>query len=155
MVSSPSAKRCSASGEKTGSSSPSAGARSAAWSSAGETRNSLDRAVDLLIPVRKRREHGLELRGGDVDPLLEQVPEERPVPLGVSFARDLVEIRDEGAWHLCVGSATEEGQKCADTLDGAVSGKARPEPVAPPPRWAVPCREGPASSRSPRRSSSS
>src|SRR4029453_9695270 len=130
MVSSPSAKRCSASGEKTGSSSPSAGARSAAWSSAGETRNSLDRAVDLLIPVRKRREHGLELRGGDVDPLLEQVPEERGIPLDVGLARDLVEIRD--GVRPRVGPATEVGQERADPLDGAVPRKAGLQALAPP-----------------------
>ena len=106
-------------------------ARSPPRRQASKLRNRRDRAVDLLVAVREREEHGLELRGGDVDALREQVAEERRVALGVAALLHVVEVAERA------GVGHEERQHRADPLRR--------------------CRtsESPASSRAPRRSSSS
>ena len=53
-------------------------------------RNGLHRPVDLLVAVRERDEHRLELRRGDVDAALDEPAEERVV--GVPAARKSVSI---------------------------------------------------------------
>src|SRR5437764_10582681 len=107
MVSRPSLHLPSASVEKTGSrsgfgrnaasQSGLSRAASAAITSqssvAEELANRLDRPVDLVVAVRERDEHRLELRRGDVDAALEQAPEERGVPIRVAFGR-LLKVLD-------------------------------------------------------------
>src|SRR5437588_6327439 len=95
----PSAKRSSVSVEKTGMRSWSAGERSAATQSAlsrpasraivahrsaVEVCNRLDRQVDLVVSVCKREEHRFELARRDIDATVEQMTEERCVPVGVA-----------------------------------------------------------------------
>src|SRR4051795_1158025 len=107
MVSSPRASGSSASGEKTASSSRSAGGRnasdhrrlspaappasspptSATGADGEEGCNGLHRAIDVGVGMGGGDEHGLELGRGDVDPGVEQVPEERAVPLGIGPLR--------------------------------------------------------------------
>src|SRR5215471_16046030 len=100
MVSSPSRHLSEASAENTGSRPRSAYGRSAASQSVlsraassaitsqssvtEELANYLHRSVDLLVAVRERDEHRLELGRCDVDPALEQAAEERPVAMGVA-----------------------------------------------------------------------
>src|SRR2546423_15413015 len=139
MVSRPSANRSSPSGEKTGSVSRSAGGWSAAPQSGlsrsassamtpqisgAEVCNGLDGAVDVGVGVREREEHRLELRRRDVDPALEQVPEEGGVAVGV--ARSRVVVVAHGLF------ATEERQHRADSLHPPEGGQALLEPGAQP-----------------------
>ena len=56
---------------------------------AEELTDGLHGAVDVLVGVRERDEHRLELRRRDVDAALEQVAEERAVALGVAGLRVL------------------------------------------------------------------
>src|SRR5436190_1372692 len=122
----PSAYRSSPRVEKTGSRSCSDSGRSAATQSAlsrpastaivshtsvAEITDGLDRAVDLLVAVRERDEHRLELARGDVDPALEQVAEQRRVALGVRPLR-VVEVAHGRVGH-------EERRHRADPLDAA------------------------------------
>src|SRR5947207_9644681 len=74
--------------------------------------NSFDRAVDLLVAVGQRQEHGFELARGDVDPAGEEMAEECPVPLGVAPLR-VVEVANRRVGH-------EERRHCADPLNAAV-----------------------------------
>src|SRR5580765_6601208 len=123
MVSIPSAYRSSPSAEKTGSRSWSSRERNAAVQSslsrpassaivsqrsAVKGRNGLDRTVDLLLAVRKRDEHALELARRDVDPAREQMAEERAVALGVGLLR-VVEVAHRPVRH-------EQRRHRADTL---------------------------------------
>src|SRR6266540_85891 len=106
MDSSPRAYRSSARGEKTGSSSRSSCGRSASaqsglsraassattsQSSVEEAGNCLHRPVDVLLGVRQRDEHRLELRGREVDAAVEQMPKQGAVALEVALLR-LVEV---------------------------------------------------------------
>src|SRR5258708_33961744 len=61
------------------------------WLGVVERVNGVERAVDLVVAVRERHEHRLELRGRDVDAALEQMAEERGVTLGVARLR-VVEV---------------------------------------------------------------
>ena len=70
-----------------------------------------DRALDLLVAVRGRREERLELRRREVDALLEQVTEQRAVALGVARLR-VVEVAHRRVGH-------EEREQRADALDAA------------------------------------
>src|SRR6185503_1011418 len=107
MVSSPTANRSSASGEKTACSSRSAsGRRAAAQSSlsrpasraivsqsewplaAKELPCSVDRALDLGGAMGGRDEHRLELRRRDVHAALEQMAEKLAIALGVRPLRE-------------------------------------------------------------------
>src|SRR4029078_4120841 len=129
MVSSPTAKRSSASGEKTACSSRSGSGRSAAaqsslsrpastallsqsvaTSDAKELRGRINGALDLGRSVRRRHEHGLELGRGEVDAALEEVAEELPVALGVG-ALGGGEVADRPLLH-------EDGEHRADALHG-------------------------------------
>src|SRR6478736_4056308 len=55
-----------------------------------EVANGLDRPVDLVVAVRERDEHALELGRRHVDAALEQVAEERRVLVRVGERRVLV-----------------------------------------------------------------
>src|ERR1700751_3611370 len=56
------------------------------------------RALDLVLAVRGRREQRLELRGREVDGLLEQMPEERGIALRVARLR-VLEVADRPVRH--------------------------------------------------------
>ena len=58
-----------------------------------ELTDGLDRTVDVLVAVRERDEHRLELRRRDVDAALEQMAEVRGVALGVARLR-VLEVAD-------------------------------------------------------------
>src|SRR4051794_21987450 len=81
-----------------------------------ELTDGLDRAVDLLVAVRERKEERLELRRRYVDAALEQVAEEPGVAVGVARLR-VVEVA-----HGTVG--VEQREHCADALHGAERGEA-------------------------------
>src|SRR5713226_3232833 len=106
MVSRPSAYRSSPSGEKTGScwasglsashqsddSSEASRAIAAQRSAvAAEPIGGLHGAVDVLVRMRQRDEHGLELGRRNVDATVEEVAEVRAVPFGVTRLR-VVEV---------------------------------------------------------------
>src|SRR6266545_548054 len=134
MVSRPSAYTSSHSREKTASRS---GARRAAAAQSGlslaassamdsqrsvaeEVSDGLHRCVGIVLGVRERDEHGFELRRGDVDPSLEQIPEERRVPLRVGCTRIVVVAH----------RPVEEREHRADPLHGSE----RRESILAPPR---------------------
>src|SRR5207244_4139135 len=60
---------------------------------AEEVANGLHRPVDLLVAVRERDEHRLELRRRDIDAAGEQMAEKRAVALRVALL-DVVEVAD-------------------------------------------------------------
>src|SRR5437660_3784285 len=127
MVSIPKANRSSVSGEKTAMRSCSVGGRRAATHkalsrpasdaivsqrSAVEVCNRLDRPVDLVVAVRERDEHRLELARRDVDLLFDQMSKERGIAFGVAALR-IVEIEHGLIRH-------EERRHRTDALDTAV-----------------------------------
>src|SRR4051794_16983882 len=81
-----------------------------------EVANGLDRPVDLVVAVRERDEHALELGRCHVEAAVEQVAEERRIPRGVG-AHGVVVIT-----HDIV--LAEQGQHRADPLDGAEGAEA-------------------------------
>src|SRR6478735_2487318 len=87
-----------------------------------EVANGLDRPVDLVVAVRERDEHALELGRCHVDASVEQVPEQRRVPC---------RVRADGVVVVAHGAVlAEQGQHRADALDGAEGSKACLEPGA-------------------------
>src|SRR4029078_3347069 len=127
LFSSPTAKRSSASGEKTACSSRSGSGRSAAaqrslsrpastaivsqsvgTSDAKELPGRINGALDLGPSVRRRHEHGLELGRGEVDAALEEGTGELPVALGVG-ALGGGKVPDRPVLH-------EDGEHPADAL---------------------------------------
>ena len=97
--------------------------------SATKARHRSDCAFDLLVAVHGRGEERLELRRREVDALLEQVPEERAVALGVA--------------------APARPRSCAPGRRVMKSVRSAPT------RWTRPSGARPSSSRAARRSSSS
>src|SRR6185436_13148523 len=87
------------------------GTRRSAATSASDGGNGLHRAVDLLVAVRERDEHRLELRRRDVDAAVEEAAEQGAVGLGVRTLRVL-----EAAHRLV---RPEQRQHRADALDRA------------------------------------
>jgi len=76
-----------------------------------EARNRCNRPVDLVVAVREREEHRLELGRRDVDAAREQVPEQRAVPIGVA-ALHVLEAPDRAVGH-------EQRQHRADAAHAA------------------------------------
>src|SRR5260370_23152126 len=93
------------------------------WLRVVERANGVERAVDLVVAVRERHEHRLELRRRDVDATLEQMAEERRVTLGVARLR-VVEV-PHGPIRV------EEREHRADAGDCSERGESRLEPRAP------------------------
>src|SRR6478736_1534588 len=89
-----------------------------------EVANGLDRPVDLVVAVRERDEHALELGRCHVDAAVEQVAEERRIPFRV------------GACGVVVVSygvvLAKQGQHRTDALDRAEGGEARLEAGSAP-----------------------
>src|ERR1700741_4590325 len=135
MVSSPSAYRASPSGEKTGlgSRSPSGSRQSpqsvlsataspaiVSQTSASKACHRGDRPLDLLVAVGGGGKERLELGRRKVDALVERVPEEGAVPLGVGGPR-VLEVADGAVRH-------EQREESADPLHAAVRREAFFEP---------------------------
>src|SRR5262249_57258630 len=85
----------------------------------------LDRMVDLLLAVRERDEHALELTRRDVDAVGEQMAEERAVAFRIRALR-VVEVAHGRVGH-------EERGHRADALHPAV--RLAPPPAPPPPSF--------------------
>src|SRR4029079_8143818 len=94
-------------------------------SSVGEkVTDRLHGAVDVVVRMRKRKEHRLELRGSHVDAVRKQVTEERAVAFRVARL-DVVEVANAAVGH----EGREHG---ADTADQAELPQPRLEPGALP-----------------------
>src|SRR6476620_6803129 len=76
-----------------------------------ELTDNLDRPVDLLVAVREREKHRLELRRRDVDAVREEVAEEARVAIGIARLR-VLEVA-----HLTIG--IEEGEHRAHAIHPA------------------------------------
>src|SRR5258708_5607172 len=92
------------------------------WLGVVERVNGVERAVDLVVAVRERHEHRLELGGRDVDAAREQMAEERGVTRGAARRR-VVEVP-----HRAI--RVEEREHRADAVDAPEGGESRLEPRA-------------------------